>query len=119
MTFDNIADGALRSTYLPWIESITLVKAGEEEELELRLNSNCEKIWRILKQRLSEPGVHLKSRVSSALAGRLWVPEKSAIFNSASPWNRPLPVPVKLNVNRNVGTARLQAIEDYQQLSGS
>src|SRR5271166_2570875 len=27
----------------PWIESITHVKAGDEEELELRLNSNYEK----------------------------------------------------------------------------
>jgi hypothetical protein len=52
LTFDGIADGALRSTYLPWIESITHVKAGEEEELELRLNSNYEKVWRMLKQRL-------------------------------------------------------------------
>ena len=26
LTFDSIADGALRSTYLPWIESITHVK---------------------------------------------------------------------------------------------
>jgi hypothetical protein len=43
LTFDTIADGALRSTYLPWIESITHVMAGEEEELELRLNSNYEK----------------------------------------------------------------------------
>jgi hypothetical protein len=66
-TFDSIADGALRSTYLPWIESITHVKAGEEEELELRLNSNYEKVWRMLKQRLDEPGVRLKSQYSSRL----------------------------------------------------
>ena len=44
LTFDSIADGALRLTYLPWIESITHIKAGEEEELELRLNSNYEKV---------------------------------------------------------------------------
>ena len=67
LIFDSIADGALRSTYLPWIESITHVKAGEEEELELRLNSNYEKVWRALKQRLDEPSVRLKSQYSSHL----------------------------------------------------
>ena len=67
LTFDSIADGTLRSTYLPWIESITHVKAGEEEELEVRLNSNYEKVWRMLKQRLEEPGVRLKSQYSSRL----------------------------------------------------
>ena len=67
LTFDSIADGALRSTYLPWIESITHVKAGEEEELELRLNSNYQKVWRMLKQRLDEPGVRLKSQYSVRL----------------------------------------------------
>jgi hypothetical protein len=56
LTFDSIADGALRWTYLPWIESITQIKSGEEEELGLRLNSNYEKVWRILRQRLNEPG---------------------------------------------------------------
>ena len=67
LTFDSIADGALRSTYLPWIESITHVKAGEEEELEVRLNSNYEKVWRALKQRLDEPSVRLKSQYSTRL----------------------------------------------------
>jgi hypothetical protein len=67
LTFDSIADGALRSTYLPWIESITHVKAGEEEELELRLNGNYEKVWRALKQRLDEPSVGLKSQYSTRL----------------------------------------------------
>ena len=67
LTFEGIADGALRSTYLPWIESITHVKAGEEEELEIRLNSNYEKVWRMLKQRLDEAGVRLKSQYSSRL----------------------------------------------------
>ena len=67
LTFDSIADGVLRSTYLPWIESITHVKAGEEEELELRLNSNYEKVWRMLMQRLDEPSVRLKSQYSSRL----------------------------------------------------
>ena len=67
LTFDSIADGALRSTYLPWIESITHVKAGEEEELEVRLNSNYENVWRMLEQRLEEPSVRLKSQYSSRL----------------------------------------------------
>jgi hypothetical protein len=62
LIFDTIAEGSLRSTYLPWIESITQVKAGEEEELEVRLDSNYEKVWRALKQRLNEPGVRLKSQ---------------------------------------------------------
>jgi hypothetical protein len=35
LIFDSIADGAFRSTYLPWIDSITHVKAGEKEEIEL------------------------------------------------------------------------------------
>ena len=53
--------------YLPWIDSITHVKPGENEELELRLNSNYEKVWRVLKQRLDEPAVRLKSQYSSRL----------------------------------------------------
>jgi replication initiator protein len=67
LIFDSIADGALRSTYLPWIESITHVKAGKEEELELRLNGNYKKVWRTLKQRLDESSVRLKSQYSSRL----------------------------------------------------
>jgi hypothetical protein len=67
LVFNSIGDGALRWTYLPWIESITHVKVGEEEELELRLNSNYEKVWRMLKERLDEPGVRLKSQYSSRL----------------------------------------------------
>jgi Initiator Replication protein len=67
LIFHSVADSALRSTYLPWIESITHIKAGKEEELELRLNSNYEKVWRILKQRLDEPSVRLKSQYSSRL----------------------------------------------------
>lgn len=67
LVFESIADGVLRWTYLPWIESITHVKTGEEEELELRLNSNFEKVWLNLKQRLDEPGVRLKSQYSSRL----------------------------------------------------
>src|SRR3984893_9790424 len=67
LTFESIADGTLRWTYLPWIASITHVKAGEQEELELGLNSNYEKVWRMLKQRLDEPSVRLKSQYSSRL----------------------------------------------------
>jgi hypothetical protein len=67
LTFDTIVEGALRSTYLPWLESITHIKAGEQEDLELKLNSNCEKIWRILKERLDESGVRLKSQYSTRL----------------------------------------------------
>ena len=66
LTFDSIVEGALRSTYLPWLESITLIKAGEQEDLELKLNSNCEKIWRILRERLDE-SVRLKSQYSTRL----------------------------------------------------
>jgi plasmid replication initiation protein len=67
LIFDTIAEGSLRSTYLPWIESITHVKGGGEEEVEIRLNGNYEKIWRTLKQRLDEPNVRLKSQYSSRL----------------------------------------------------
>jgi Initiator Replication protein len=67
LTFDSVADGVFRSTYLPWIDSITHVKAGEKEEIELRLNSNCENVWRVLKERLDEPAVRLKSQYSSRL----------------------------------------------------
>ena len=67
LTFESIADGALRSTYLPWIESITYIKAEEKEELELRLNSHYAEVWRMLKQRLDEPSVRLKSQYSSRL----------------------------------------------------
>jgi plasmid replication initiation protein len=67
LTFDSTAARALRSTYLPWVESITHVKAGEQEELELRLNSKYERVWRMLKQRLNEPGVRLKSQYSTRL----------------------------------------------------
>ena len=67
LTFDSITEGALRSTYLPWLESITHIRAGDQEDLELKLNSNCEKIWGILKERLDESGVRLKSQYSTRL----------------------------------------------------
>jgi hypothetical protein len=67
LVFDSIADGSIRSTYLPWVESIALVKGRRTEELELRLNSNYAKVWLNLKQRLGEAGVRLKSQYSSRL----------------------------------------------------
>ncbi len=67
LVFDSIAEGSLRSTYLPWLESITHIKAGEQEELELKLNSNCAEIWRTLKEHLDESGVRLKSQYSTRL----------------------------------------------------
>ena len=67
LIFDSVADGVFRSTYLPWIDSITHVKAGQKEEIELRLNSNYENVWRVLKQRLDETSVRLKSQYSSRL----------------------------------------------------
>jgi hypothetical protein len=67
LIFDSVADGVFRSTYLPWIDSITHVRAGEKEEIELRLNSNYENVWRVLKERLDEPAVRLKSQYSTRL----------------------------------------------------
>jgi Initiator Replication protein len=67
LIFDSVADGVFRSTYIPWIESITHVRAGEKEEIELRLNSNYENVWRVLKERLDEPAVRLKSQYSTRL----------------------------------------------------
>ena len=67
LIFDSVADGVFRSTYLPWIDSITHVKAEEKEEIELRLNSNYENVWRVLKERLDEPAVRLKSHYSTRL----------------------------------------------------
>ena len=67
LIFDSVAAGVFRSTYLPWIDSITHVKAGEKEEIELRLNSNYENVWRVLKERLDEPAVRLKSQYSTRL----------------------------------------------------
>jgi hypothetical protein len=67
LNFDSVVDGAVRSTYLPWIESITTIKSGKREELELRLNGNYQKIWRTLKESLGKTGVRLKSQYSSRL----------------------------------------------------
>jgi hypothetical protein len=36
LIFDSVADGLFRSTYLPWIESITHLKAGET-----RMSGGC------------------------------------------------------------------------------
>jgi hypothetical protein len=77
LIFDRVADGVFRSTYLPWIDSITHVKAGEKEEIELRLNSSYENVWRVLKERLDEPAVRLKSQYSSRLY--LWAKQYSVV----------------------------------------
>jgi plasmid replication initiation protein len=77
LIFDSVADGEFRSTYLPWIDSITHVKAGEKEEIELRLNSNYENVWRVLKGRLDEPAVRLKSQYSSR--SYLWAKQYSMV----------------------------------------
>ena len=67
LNFDSIVEGAVRSTYMPWVESITTIKSGKHEELELRLNGNYGKIWRILKDSLATTKVRLKSQYSSRL----------------------------------------------------
>lgn len=67
LIFESVSDAAIRSTYLPWVESITHIKTGRGEELELALNSNYEEIWTTLKQSLEKPGVRLKSQYSSRL----------------------------------------------------
>jgi plasmid replication initiation protein len=67
LIFDSVADGVFSSTYLPWIDSIAHIKAGEKEEIELRLNSNYDNVWRVLKERLDEPAVRLKSQYSTRL----------------------------------------------------
>jgi hypothetical protein len=67
LVFNSVADGVFRSTYLPWIDSITHVRAREKEEIELRLNSNYENVWRVLKERLNEPAARMKSQYSTRL----------------------------------------------------
>jgi Initiator Replication protein len=71
LTFDSVADGVFRSTYLPWIDSITHVKAWEKEEIELRLNSNYENVWRVLKERLDGPAVRLNLEDIKDSSGRV------------------------------------------------
>jgi hypothetical protein len=70
LIFDSVADGVFRSTYLSWIDSITHVKAGGKDEIELRLNSNYENVWRVLRERLEEPAARLKSQYSTRHWGR-------------------------------------------------
>ena len=67
LIFDSVADGVFRSTYLPWIDPITFVQAAAKEEFELRLNSNYENVWRVLKERLDERAARLKSQYSTRL----------------------------------------------------
>jgi len=54
-------------------------------------------------------------------------PEQSAIPRAANPWNRLPAMPIKLNdsnsdafsqVEKGVGTALIQAMQDDQQLAG-
>jgi hypothetical protein len=77
LIFDSVSDGVFRSTYQPWIDSITFVKAGEKEEIELRLNSNYENVWRVLKERLVEPSIRLKSHYSTRLY--LWAKQYTVV----------------------------------------
>jgi Initiator Replication protein len=49
------------------IDSITHLRAGEKEEIELRLNSNYENVWRVSRERLDQPAVRLKSHYSTRL----------------------------------------------------
>ena len=55
-----------RPTCLGSIQSRTS-SAGEKEEIELRLNSNYENVWRVLRERLDEPAARLKSQYSTRL----------------------------------------------------
>ena len=54
-------------------------------------------------------------------------PEQSAVLRSANPWSRLLAMPIELNdsnsdafsqVEKGVGTALIQAMQDDQQLAG-
>ena len=65
-----------RPTCLGSIQSRTS-KPGKSEEIELRLNSNYENVWRVLKERLNEPAVRLKSQYSSRLY--LWSKQYSVV----------------------------------------
>jgi plasmid replication initiation protein len=49
------------------LDNACQVRAGEKEEIELRLNSNYENVWRVLRERLDEPAVRLKSHYSTRL----------------------------------------------------
>jgi hypothetical protein len=82
LIFDSVADGVFRSTYMPWIDSIAFIKAGEKEEIELRLNSSYENVWRVLKERLDEPAVRLKSHYSTRLY--LWAKQYLVVGAQAS-----------------------------------
>jgi hypothetical protein len=81
--------------------SMTHVKAGEKEEIELRLNSNYETVWRVLKERLDEPAVRLKSQYSTRLY--LWAKQYSLVGNKRV----------------SVGTLRkILGLEDVKDYSG-
>jgi hypothetical protein len=91
LIFDSVADGVFRSTSLPWIDSITHVKAGAKEEIELRLNSNYENVWRVLKER----------------SGRTRCPSQKPIFQS------PLPMGQAVLGGRVQASRRGYAEEDF------
>jgi hypothetical protein len=69
----------------------------------------------------------LVAEVSPPLIRCPRTPEQSAIVRPANPWNRFLPIPIKLNdsssdafsqIDKGVGTAPIQAMQDDQQLAG-
>ena len=69
----------------------------------------------------------LVAEVSPSLVCRSRAPEQSPILRPASPWNRLLAMPIKLNeagsdafsqIDKGVVTAPIQAMQDDQQLAG-
>jgi hypothetical protein len=77
--------------------------------------------------RFEDFSCRLVAVVSPPLIRCFRVPEQSAIPRPANPWNRLPAVPIKLNasnsdaftkVEKGVGTALIQAMQDDQQLAG-
>jgi hypothetical protein len=69
----------------------------------------------------------LVAEVSPPLIRCSRAPEQSAVLRPANPWNRLLAMPIKLNdsnsdafsqVEKGLGTALIQAMQDDQQLTG-
>ena len=69
----------------------------------------------------------LVAEVSPPLIRCSRAPEQSAVLRSANPWNRLPAMPIKLNdsnsdafsqVEKGLGTALIQAMQDDQQLAG-
>jgi plasmid replication initiation protein len=67
LTFETATSGAVHSTYLPWIASITHIKMGGTEEIEITLNGSYRWVWSFLKRHLKESTVRLKSQYSIRL----------------------------------------------------